>query len=154
VTPGPRDKRWLDTHLPQRGRMNLLASVVAWDEGSIRCDAESHRAPDNPLRLGEALPVAAAVEYAAQAVAAHGVLLTGQTCPAVNGLLASVRSVTFEVPRLDDIADMLDIHAERIGGDAGGVLYDFHVTTKGRNLAAGRLAVILEATHNMDAGIE
>jgi predicted hotdog family 3-hydroxylacyl-ACP dehydratase len=146
VTAAGRDKRWLDEHLPHGGRMNLLASVLRWDEGSIHCEASSHRAPDNPLRRGAVLPVAAAIEYAAQAVAAHGALLSGGIRSPAPGFLASVRSVTFGMRRIDDIACALDVDANRIGGDAGGVLYGFRVAAGGREVASGRLAVILEAS--------
>jgi len=107
--------------------MNLLGSVAHWDDAAIRCLADSHRAPDNPLRRGGVLPAACAIEYAAQAVAAHGALLAGEARPVAPGMLASVRSVTFGASRLDDIAAPLEVSALRIGGDAGGLLYDFRV---------------------------
>ena len=104
MTPAPRDKRWLDENLPHRGRMNLLGSVAHWDAAGIRCLADSHRAADNPLRRGGELPAACGIEYAAQAVAAHGALMAGDGRPMAPGFLASVRSVTFGARRLDDVA--------------------------------------------------
>ena len=145
MTATARDKSWLDEHLPHRGRMNLLHSVVNWDDAGIRCVAESHRAPDNPLRRGGELPVACGIEYAAQAVAAHGALLAGDARAPGHGLLASVRSVVFGARRLDDIAGPLEVSAQRIGGDAGGVLYEFRVEAAGRVLVGGRLAIALDA---------
>lgn len=152
MTAIPLDKRWLDRHLPHRGRMNLLDRVERWDDAGIRCVADSHRAADNPLRRGGLLPVACAIEYAAQAVAAHGALIAGEARPSGHGFLASVRSVAFGARRLDDIADPLEVSAHRIGGDAGGVLYDFRVEAGGRELVAGRLAVVLEASRRLPAG--
>lgn len=153
MTQSARDKRWLDEHLPHRGRMNLLASVVQWDDAGIRCVADSHRSADNPLRRGGELPVACGIEYAAQAVAAHGALLAGDARPAGSGFLASVRSVAFGARRLDDVAGPLEVSAERIGGDAGGLLYDFRVESAGRELVGGRLAVVLDASrHSLDGG--
>ena len=144
MTAATRDKRWLDENLPHRGRMNLLGSVTHWDAAGIRCAADSHRDADNPLRRGGELPIACGIEYAAQAVAAHGALLAGEARAPAPGFLASVRSVTFGAKRLDDIAAPLEVSALRIGGDAGGLLYDFRVEAAGRPLVAGRLAVILE----------
>jgi len=145
VTPGTRDRAWLATHLPHRGDMNLLEGVAAWDAQCIDCVATRHREPGHPLRRAGELPVAAGIEYAAQAVAAHGALVAEAGGPLGAGYLASARSVTFHVRRLDDVAGPLAIHAERIGGDAGGVLYEFCVEGAGRRLVEGRVAVVLDA---------
>lgn len=152
MTATARDKRWLDEHLPHRGRMNLLASVAQWDDAGIRCVADSHRAPDNPLRRGGELPVASGIEYAAQAVAAHGALLAGDARPLGHGLLASVRSVAFGARRLDDVPGPLEVSAMRIGADPGGVLYEFRVESAGRELVQGRLAVVLDASRRSPEG--
>ncbi len=145
MTPRTRDRAWLATHLPHRGGMNLLERVADWDEEHIDCVATRHREPEHPLRCAGELPVAAGIEYAAQAVAAHGALVTGEVGPPAPGFLASARSVTFHARRLDDVDGPLEIHAERIGGDAGGVLYAFHVEGGGRRLVEGRVAVVLDA---------
>jgi predicted hotdog family 3-hydroxylacyl-ACP dehydratase len=142
---GERDKRWLEAHLPHHGRMNLLDRVGWWDADAIRCSARSHRDADNPLRRGGELPIAAAIEYAAQAAAAHGALLMGESGPPGAGVLASARSVSFGARRLDDIAGPLEMHVQRIGGDEAGVIYGFRVDGDGRELASGRLAVFFAA---------
>lgn len=147
-----RDKRWLDAHLPHRGRMNLLERVGWWDDQAIRCSANSHRDADNPLRRGEELPVAAAIEYAAQSAAAHGALLAGDDRPPSPGVLASARSVTFGARRLDDVAGPLETHVQLIGGDEAGVIYRFRVEGDGRELASGRLAVFFDAAPGADGG--
>lgn len=147
-----RDKRWLDAHLPHRGRMNLLERVGWWDDDAIRCSATSHRDADNPLRRGAELPVAAAIEYAAQSAAAHGALLAGDDAPPCAGVLASARSVTFNARRLDDVAGPLEMHVHRIGGDEAGVIYRFRVEGDGRELASGRLAVFFDAALGAESG--
>jgi predicted hotdog family 3-hydroxylacyl-ACP dehydratase len=141
---------WIASHLPHRGPMNLLDAIVAWDGNRLHGRAVSHRDPANPLRRGAELPIACGIEYGAQAVAAHGVLAAeGAGADAVadagaaSGFLASVRSVEFHAGRLDDVADPLDIHVERIGGGAGGLLYRFRLSAGGRLLLAGRLAIVL-----------
>lgn len=148
----PRDKRWLEAHLPHRGRMNLLERVDWWDGEAIRCSARSHRDADNPLRRGRELPVAAAIEYAAQSAAAHGALLAGDDSPPCPGVLASARSVTFGARRLDDVAGPLETHVQLVGGDEAGVIYRFRVEGDGRELASGRLAVFFDAALGADGG--
>ena len=152
MSAGVRDRAWLAAHLPHRGPMNLLDSVANWDAGSIDCVATGHREPGHPLRCAGELPVVAGIEYAAQAAAAHGALVAGEGAPPAAGYLASARSVIFHVRRLDDIDGPLAIHAERIGGDAGGVLYAFRVEDKGRPLVEGRVAVVLGAGRLPDSG--
>ncbi len=48
-------------------------------------------------------------------------------------------------PRLDDIADDLTIHAERLAGDASHVLYAFSIRAGERLLVEGRISVALGA---------
>lgn len=136
-------REWLATHLPHRGTMALLDEVTAWDDERLQARATRHRDPAHPLRCDGRLPVVAAIEYAAQAAAAHGALVDGDGGPA--GLLVSVREVAFHAERLDDIADALDIAVERAGGGASGALYRFAVSAGGRAIAEGRVAIALEA---------
>jgi predicted hotdog family 3-hydroxylacyl-ACP dehydratase len=133
------DRGWLLDHLPQQGSMNLLDEVVAWDASTLRARATSHNNPGNPLRRAGVLPIAAGVEYGAQAAAAHGALASGQ--PSGAGFLASMRSVVFHAHRLDDPAGPLEVLAEQLGGGEGGVLYRFEVSCAGRALVEGRVTV-------------
>jgi predicted hotdog family 3-hydroxylacyl-ACP dehydratase len=142
---GALDRAWLASHLPHRGAMNLLDQVVAWDRERLHARATGHGSPDHPLRRAGELPVAAAIEYGAQAVAAHGALMGGADAPPAAGFLASVRGVTFHADRLDDIGAPLDIEVERAGEAAGGVLYAFRVSAAGRLIAEGRVAIVLDA---------
>ena len=136
-----RGRDWLAAHLPHAGRMNLLHEIVSWDEHGLRARATSHRDVDNPLRRGGELPISCGIEYGAQAVAAHGALLTEGTSGA--GVLASVRSVEFHRTRLDDVRGDLDVAVEQIGGGTGGMLYRFALASEGRKLIDGRLAIVL-----------
>lgn len=133
------DRAWLASHLPHQGSMSLLDAILAYDAATVRATATSHRTPDNPLRRDGVLPIAAAIEYGAQAAAAHGALAEGGASP--PGFLAAVRGVRFGADRLDDVAGPLEIAAERLGGSEAGVLYAFVVSGAGRVLAEGRLTV-------------
>jgi predicted hotdog family 3-hydroxylacyl-ACP dehydratase len=138
-------RAWLLGHLPHQGSMCLLDAVTDWDAQHIRCTASSHRAPDNPLRAHDRLGAACGIEYAAQAMAAHGALLAAADSAPRAGYLASVRGVDLHVARLDDIAADLDIEAERLSGDDNVILYGFRVSAAERLLLSGRATVMLDA---------
>ncbi len=141
----PLDHAWLLAHIPHQGSMCLLDVVTDWDDQHIRCTASSHRLADNPLRAHDRLGVACGIEYAAQAMAAHGALLAASGSSPGAGYLASVRSVDCQVARLDDIHADLDIEAERLSGDDNLILYGFRVSAAGRDLMTGRATVVLNA---------
>ncbi|GBU14643.1 phosphotransferase [Polaromonas sp.] len=131
--------------------MCLLERVTAWDDQQIYCEANSHRAPDNPLRAFGRLGAACGVEYAAQAMAVHGALVTEartddthSTSPK-SGYLASIRSLTLHVQRLDQIEELLLIHAERLSGDEHTILYRFSLHAGTALLVSGRAVVVLDA---------
>lgn len=139
------DHAWLLAHIPHQGTMCLLDTIIQWDDKHIRCTATSHRDADNPLRAHARLGVACGIEYAAQAMAAHGALLAASAERPRAGYLASMRSVNLWVDRLDDIADDLQITAERLSGNDNTILYGFTVSAAGRALLDGRAAVLLDA---------
>jgi len=141
----PLDHAWLLAHIPHQGSMCLLDGIEYWDTQHIRCSASSHRAADNPLRAYGRLGAACGIEYAAQAMAAHGGLVAGEDAPPRAGYLASVRNVELHVARLDDIADDLRVEAERLSGDDNTVMYGFSVSDAARVLLSGRAIVILDA---------
>ena len=139
------DRAAIAARIPHQGSMCLLDAVLAWDSGQIHCRASSHRQPDNPLRAAARLGAACGIEYAAQAMAVHGALLAPAGAPPRPGYLASVRSVQLAVDRLDDLAQDLDIVAERLSGDENNILYHFRVEHAGDLLLSGRAAVMLVA---------
>ncbi|HZZ92054.1 MAG TPA: 3-hydroxylacyl-ACP dehydratase [Usitatibacter sp.] len=134
---------WLTAHVPHQGPMSLLDEVVHWDFGRLAARASGHRDARHPLRRHGMLPAVCAIEYGAQAVAAHGALLANGM-PA-RGFLASVRGVSLRVDRLDDIEEPLEVEVQRLGGGAHGLLYAFRVSAAARVLAAGRLTIALQA---------
>lgn len=128
--------------------MCLLDEVLAWDGTQLHCRASSHRAAGHPLRAHGRLGAAAGIEYAAQAMAVHGVLLAGNGQPLGVGYLASVRGVRLHVDRLDDVAEPLDVRVQRLSGDAGLILYAFDLRADGRLLLEGRASVVLDASRH------
>lgn len=127
--------------IPHAGRMCLLHEISAWDAQHIEARAVSHRDPDNPLRCAAGLGIAAGIEYAAQAMAVHGSLLSDGRPRA--GRLASTRSVQCHARWLDRETAELAITAHRISGDDAGMVYDFEIRAAGRLLMQGRASVAL-----------
>jgi len=131
--------------LPHAGRMCLLERLESWDVDSITCIATSHRDADNPLRRGGHLPAVAGVEYAAQAMALHGNLLSAtDTLPAI-GYLASVRDLKLDLEDLETVAEDLRVTARRLSGDASAFIYEFEIGAGARVLLSGRLTAKLLA---------
>jgi predicted hotdog family 3-hydroxylacyl-ACP dehydratase len=137
---------WIANHIPHQGSMCLLKSVQAWDQEKIKCRADSHRALDNPLRAHGQLGIACGIEYAAQAMAVHGALLApaNSTKPKM-GYLVSVRGVTMNVTRFDDVSADLEITATCLMASESNMLYQFMVCANDKVLLEGRAAVVLNA---------
>ncbi|WP_295385373.1 3-hydroxylacyl-ACP dehydratase [uncultured Thiodictyon sp.] len=139
----PLERAWLLAHLPHQGSMCLLERIDDWNPQGIRGTAVSHRDLDNPLRAHGRLGAVCGIEYAAQAMAAHGALLAGADASPRVGYLASVREVQLHVARLDDGDADLSVAAELIGGDDRSALYKFDISARGRRLLSGRATVVL-----------
>lgn len=146
------DRDGIARRVPHAGGMCLLDEVLEWNAQRIRCRSDSHRRVENPLRAGQRLGAACAVEYAAQAAALHGALLCeasgGAWTRTAPGRLASVRELRLRVARLDDARDGLVCEAVLIASDASLRQYAFEVGG-GRGAtpwAAGRLAIVTAAT--------
>jgi predicted hotdog family 3-hydroxylacyl-ACP dehydratase len=127
--------------------MCLLDEVIEWTAGSICCRSESHRREDHALRAHGRLGIACGIEYAAQAMAVHGALrATGSPQESRPGVLASVRSLTMNVDRLDDIAGALFARATLVTGDSTMVLYEISLADVTRVLLSGRATIAFGAT--------
>ncbi|MBL6457037.1 phosphotransferase [Belnapia sp. T6] len=128
--------------VPHQGAMCLLERALAWDAERILCEAESHAAPDNPLRRDGMLPAVCGLEFALQAMALHGALSAG-SAPQRPGFVSSLRDVRMAASRLDTIAGPLRIEAVALVAESNGFIYRFDVAGEGRSLLAGQAAVIL-----------
>lgn len=130
--------------IPHAGSMSLLAKVQSFDAQDIVCIAYSHHSKSNPLRENSILHAVCGIEYAAQAMALHGALIS--TSPSQTpraGRLAGVRSVQFYVSRLDDIHDHLEITASQLMGNENSMVYEFTVKASNRLLLYGKATVVL-----------
>lgn len=128
--------------VPHAGPMCLIDQVLDWDEHRIRCEATVSEV--HPLKVGARLPATALIEYAAQAMAAHGRLLAlasagdgragdgsadddsaADTAGPKPGMLVGLRAIELDCRWVDH--RRLDIRVDRLGGDALSVLYGFEV---------------------------
>jgi len=125
--------------------MCLLDEVAAWNADTIRCIARGHRDPANPLRAGDELPALCGIEYAAQAMAAHGRLCAAVSRDPRAGYLASVSDVVCRARRLDDLEGDLVIEAERLAGDDERVMYRFAILSGRSEVLRGKALVVLDA---------
>lgn len=147
------NRDWIMAHIPHQGRMCLLDAVIEWDGEKISCSSSSHRDLDNPLRAHGRLGMLCGIEYAAQAMAIHGVLSADAApsaavppaAPPAMGFLAAVRNVSLHAARLDDVPGQLIVTAARIAGDHASALYDFTVGSAAGRLLDGRATVVLDA---------
>lgn len=131
--------------IPHSGTMCLLQGIVECDAQHIRCISSSHRDRHNPLRTDNELAALCGIEYAAQAMAAHGAWI-GQTGGRPRaGYLTSVRDVICHTMRLDTLQQDLIIDAEKIMGDETHVIYQFTLSAGSDQIMRGRASVVLDA---------
>ncbi len=138
------DRDAIAAMIPHAGEMCLLEAITAHDARCITARATSHRAPDNPLRRNDCLPVEAGIEYAAQAMAVHGGLAAGEGPPR-RGFVAVINRVEWQCQRLDDLDAELLIHAEALQSMADSRNYAFSLSCNDRTLLEGEAMVVLEA---------
>ena len=138
------DKAGITALIPHEGSMCLLDAVLSWDATTITCVASSHRAVDNPLAVDGRLDAVCGVEYASQAMAAHGGL-TGNVRRPRAGYLANLRDVVCCVERLDLLEQQLQVSAELLIADGPRVIYRFELTCDAKPVLSGRAAVVIDA---------
>ena len=134
----------IESLIPQQGAMCLIDRIEYCDGQRIICSSMQHRSPDNPLRARNILSSLHAIEFAAQAIAAHGGLVAVGKARPRTGLLLSARDCRFIRSRLDDIDGPLAIEAAQIGDNGETLLYRFKVSAQDVLVAEGRTAVVLQ----------
>jgi predicted hotdog family 3-hydroxylacyl-ACP dehydratase len=139
------NRTWIEARIPHKGAMCLLDAVESHGEDEIVCSTLSHRSPGNPLRDDRGLGIVAGIEYAAQAMAIHGVLRDRGTASGTAGYLVSARDVTWSVQRLDQVEGPLSVRAQRLSGAASTVMYRFSLHAGTHEILSGRAMVVLDA---------
>ena len=129
--------------IPHSGAMRLIDQVDSAASEEVICSTRSHLSLDNPLRVNGVIPAAAAIEYAAQAMAVHAALTRGG--PPRRGFLVVASGVSWGADRLDGTGDSLKIRATRLASMGGGAQYAFLVSAGTAVEVTGTLTLQLEA---------
>lgn len=128
--------------LPQKDAMCLLDGVIEVDEERIVCVTDRHRGQGNPLAVAGRLSPVAAIEMAAQAIAAHGAL-AGAGGRVMHGSLARVRDCVFQCERMETLPGSLTIEAVRLAAGEHALSYRFVVRMESTLVASGSALVAL-----------
>lgn len=130
--------------IPHAGLMCLWDEVLSYDANTIHCRSRSHLSNDNPLRRDGRLAGVHLIEYGAQTMAIHGGLLARDEGIAVSqaGLLAAVRDASIGLEYLDDLPTPIECRARRLVLNAGGSMYEFTLSSGGREIARACASVI------------
>ena len=139
------DKAAISKAIPHAGNMCLLDGVLQCDAQSIQCISTTHKNLNNPLRSDNQLSALCGIEYAAQAMAVHGVMGGQLDQKPRAGFLISLRDVKCNTARLDTLQDDLIINAEKQMGDEARVMYQFDLFAGKNKILSGRATVILDA---------
>ena len=135
----------LGTFLPHAGAMRLIDRAELWDATAIRCHARSHHDKENPLRHGARLEAVTGLEYAAQAMGVHvGLLNQARSTGGLIGYVGGVKDVVVSVDRLDDCPAELTIDASRLFEGGNSFMYQFSISSGGRDVMTGRASIFLK----------
>lgn len=120
--------------LPHAGDMVLIDEIVSITLENIECSTRSHLLNSNPLRNISGLPMTAALEYGAQAVALHGLLNlqkkeTEAQSPKPTARIIAVKSASWNQDWLHTIEQPLSITATRLTHLDTIAHYRFELTT-------------------------
>jgi predicted hotdog family 3-hydroxylacyl-ACP dehydratase len=130
--------------VPHQGAMCLLDCVENWSGDHIVCRATSHHRPDHPLRDRSGLRGSCAIEYGAQAIAAHaGLVGRSADSKAAIGFLAAARNIVVAIARLDEIEEPLTIRADVVLRGGTGHVYEIAVAAGAQVVLTGRLSIIV-----------
>ena len=138
----------IETLLPHAGRMRLIDRVVSYDEQTIICESDSHRAADHPLAEAGVLSIICGLEYGAQAMAIHGALLANGGSPSAprrHGYLVAASDLRWTVERLDQCATPLVIKAISEFRTDHQVAYRFEIRVSSAVVLGGHASVLLGA---------
>lgn len=144
------DRIWIEDNIPHKLNMCLLDRVLSFSEIQLVCDTRTHLMISHPLAMyNGVLGAMTGIEYAAQAMAIHGVLVReaeGNPIKPKKGYLVAVRDVVACVDRLDQIDSSITVSITKIAGDIRMLIYDFELTAEDKALLSGRASVIPDAT--------
>jgi predicted hotdog family 3-hydroxylacyl-ACP dehydratase len=142
--PEPLDFPDVRELLPHRGAAVLLDRLVSADEDVAR--AELTVSERTPFTDGGPVDAVLALEYMAQAVAAHfGLACRGRGEPVRVGYLVGVREATFGVTQFEE-GERLSVVARRVFGDHLLAAFECEVLRSREVVATALLSVVLPSS--------
>ena len=135
----------IEQYLPHAGKMSLLHTVSYADSLLLKASAISHLNSNNPLRLNDKLASINGIEYAAQAMAIHGFLLSKEDA-VQKGYIASVRNIEIKTPFFPETESVIKIEVQQLMSDTNGFTYQFHISAGKKTLISGKITIFLVKT--------
>lgn len=137
----------IEQRLPHSDNMSLLNEIIQFDKQSLTALAISHLDANNPLWQNGRINTVNGIEYAAQAMAVHGSLLSEKlSATPLTGYIATVRNIIIKVPQLPIEKTPLLINVEQLMSNEDGFTYQFHISCAQQSLILGRITVFLMHT--------
>jgi len=136
----------IEQRLPHAGKMSLLDKVTHADRLTLSASAVSHLSSNNPLRLNHKLSSINGIEYAAQAMAIHGFLLSElkQTeASTQTRYIATIRNIDIFTPFFPETESVIKIEVEQLMSDTNGFTYQFHISDGKKALISGKITIFL-----------
>jgi predicted hotdog family 3-hydroxylacyl-ACP dehydratase len=130
----------IEQRLPHAGKMSLLNKIIIVDKYTLTAQAKNHLEPHNPLSIKGKINSINGIEYAAQAMALHGSLLSAKVSV---GYIASIRNIELKSPFFPKINEPLQIHVVKLMGNKTGFTYQFDVQCQQIELISGKITVFL-----------
>ena len=140
------NRQEIEQRLPHAGKMSLLDTITHADQLTLSASAVSHLNNDNPLRLNNKLSSINGIEYAAQAMAIHGFLLSElkhTEASAQTAYIATVRNIDIVSPFFPENESVIKIEVEQLMSDTNGFTYQFHISGGKKVFISGKITVFL-----------
>ncbi|MBF0263671.1 MAG: phosphotransferase [Gammaproteobacteria bacterium] len=142
----PIKKKEIKKLIPHSGNMCLIEEVLEADKQSLKARSQTHLSENNPLRVNGQIHIVNAVEYAAQAMAIHGALLSLKDSDEVvvkQGYIVSLRNINTYIEYLPVSESDLLVAINLLMGSETGYSYEFEVKNKNNLLISGRISIFL-----------
>lgn len=136
----------LYARLPHALDMRLIEEIVSWDKSNIYCQSRLTTAFAHPLQLDDgSFPVICLLEYAAQALALHGLLCTSSNKGIQSASIISCKRLAIASSSITNCDLTIDVSATLRAQSSGAASYRVSVTQGDDNtsLLRGDLMVLL-----------
>ncbi len=146
------DRAAICARLPHGDGMVMLDAVTNWDAAQINCASMQHAETGNPLRQSGRLHAISGIEFAAQAIALHGLLKARPGGQVQAAAIAGLKSVSWSRPYLDDANGPLAISARAAAQLGDGAQYRFEIRDGSGLLLVEGQALVVFSTSDIHQG--